>query len=66
MTVDEVKAEVRLLNLENIRHYPCTRSNMEDFYSMYNKYGVEAAQTIMIPPVFNGDLPRPSEFFGRK
>lgn len=33
---------------------------------MYNKYGVEAAQTIMIPPVFNGELPRPSEFFGRK
>ena len=63
MTVDEVKAEVQLLNLENIRSLPCTQSQREDFYSIYNKFGVEAARTIMIPPIFREECVKPSEFF---
>ena len=63
MTVDEVKEEVKLLNLENIRKFPCTNTQREDFYSLYNKFGVAAAQTIMIPPIFRGECVKPSEFF---
>ena len=64
MTVQEVKAEVQLLNLENIRNFPCTRSTCEDFYTMWQRFGPEAARTIMIPPIWEGDSPRPSEYFG--
>ena len=62
MTVDEVKEEVKLLNLENIRKFPCTNTQREDFYSLYNKFGVTAAQTIMIPPIFREECVKPSEF----
>lgn len=63
MTVEEVKAEVQLLNIENIRHYPCDRGKREDFYSLYNKYGIDTARAIMIKPIFEGVLPKPSEYF---
>jgi len=63
MTVDEAKQEVNLLTLENIKHYPCSPSKMDDFYSIFNRFGPEAARSIMIPPIFNGELPKPSEYF---
>lgn len=63
MTVEEVKAEVQLLNLNNIRKFPCGRSKSEDFYTMWQRFGPEAARTIMIPPIWEGTSPRPSEFF---
>ena len=63
MTVEEVKSEVQLLNLENIRKFPCTRSSCEDFYTMWQRFGPEAARTIMIPPIWEGTSPRPSEYF---
>jgi hypothetical protein len=63
MTVQEVKAEVQLLNLNNIRKFPCSRSKVEDFYTMWQRFGPEAARTIMIPPIWEGDSPRPSEYF---
>ena len=63
MTVEEVKAEVQLLNLENIRKYPCSRSKVDDFYSMWSRFGPEAARTIMIPPIWEGQTPLPSEVF---
>jgi len=63
MTVDEVKAEVQLLNLENIRDFPCSKGKIEDFYSLFNKFGPDAARCIMIPEIFRGELPKPSEFF---
>ena len=63
MTVEEVKAEVQLLNLENIRQYPCSRSKMDDFYSMWSRFGPEAARTIMIPSIWEGETPPPSEVF---
>ena len=64
MTVEEVKAEVQLLDLNNIKKYPCSRSKMDDFYSMWQRFGPEAARTIMIPPIWESKLPRPSEVFG--
>ena len=63
MTVEEVKEEVKLLSIENIRKYPCSRSKMEDFYNMWSRFGPEAARTIMIPPIWEGEYPRPSEVF---
>ena len=63
MTVQEVTAEVQLLTLENIRSFPCGRSRTEDFYNMWQKFGPEAARTNMIPAIWNGEVPRPSEVF---
>ena len=64
MTVEEVKAEVLLLNLDNIRQFDCSRSKTDDFYSMWGRFGPEAARTAMIPYIFNGKCSRPSAFFG--
>ena len=66
MTVAEVKEEVSLLTLQNIRKYPCSRSKREDFYTMWQRFGPQAARDIMIPPVWYGETPRPSEVFGDK
>ena len=63
MTIDEVRAEVLLLNIENIKKYPITRSLREDFYNMWQRFGPEAARTYMIPPVCNGDVILPSVVF---
>lgn len=63
MTVEDVKAEVQLLNLSNIRKFPCTRSKCEDFYTMWQRFGPQAARDIMIPAIWNGESPRPSEYF---
>lgn len=61
MTVEEVQKEVELLTIENIRKYPCSLSQRDDFYCMHNKFGVAAARQIMIPPIYRGELPLPSE-----
>lgn len=63
MTVEQVKAEVQLFTLENIRKFPCGRSKREDFYTMWQRFGPEAARTIMIPAVYYGEVPAPSEYF---
>ena len=63
MTVEQVKAEVQLLTLENIRKFPCSRTKREDFYTMWQRFGPEAARTIMIPAVWHGECPVPSEYF---
>ena len=63
MTVEEVKAEVQLLNLNNIKKYPCSRSTVDEFYSMWQRFGPESARTIMIPLIWEGETPRPSEYF---
>ena len=63
MTVAEVQQEVQLLNLDNIRKFPCGRGKVEDFYNMWSRFGPDAARTIMIPAIYNGEVPRPSEVF---
>ena len=65
MTVQEVKDEVLLLNLENIRHFPISESKRMDFYSLWNKYGPQAGRDILIPVVWYGQCPKPSEYFGK-
>lgn len=66
MTVSEVKEEVLLLNLENIRKFPCGSSKQQDFYTLWSRFGPQAARDIMIPPIWNNEVPRPSEFFASK
>jgi len=64
MTVQEVKDEVQLLNLDNIRHFPISESKRDDFYSLFNRFGPQAARDIMVPMVWYGYCPRPSVYFG--
>ena len=66
MTVEEVKAEVQLLNLDNIKLFDCNRSKIDDFYSMWGRFGPEAARTAMIPYIWEGKCSRPSEYFDIK
>jgi hypothetical protein len=63
MTVSDVEAEVLLLNLENIKKMPIPRSLLEDFYNMWQRFGPQAARTYMIPPIWNEEIVRPSEYF---
>ena len=62
MTVEQVKAEVLLLNLNNIRKFPVTRTVQEDFYTMWQRFGPQSARDIMIPQIWEGKCPVPSEF----
>ena len=62
MTVEEVKREVNLFTLEIIKNYPVSRSLREDFYTMWHRFGPQAARDYMIPAVWNGKCPRPSEY----
>ena len=66
LTVDEIKYEVSLLTIENIRKYPASRSKTEDFYNMWQRFGPQAARDIMIPYIWYGHGPKPSEVFPRK
>ena len=64
MTPSQVKDEVLLLNLDNIRHFPIPDGKRMDFYSLFNRFGPQAARDIMIPYVYYGYCPRPSQYFG--
>ena len=64
MTVEELKKEVQLLSLDNIKSYPCTRGKLDDFYTMWQRFGPQAARDIMMPPIWEGVYPKPSEVFG--
>ncbi len=61
MTVDEVKSEVMLLDIENIKKFPCSRALREDFYNMWQRFGPQAARDFMIPSLWKGFIPKPSE-----
>ena len=63
MSVQEVKDEVQLLNLENIRHFPISQSKRDDFYNLWTRYGPSAGRDILIPLVWYGECVRPSEYF---
>ena len=63
LTVEQVKEEVSLLTVEKIRQFPCTPSNCDSFYELWNRFGPDAARTAMIPYVWQGLVPLPSEFY---
>jgi hypothetical protein len=63
---EQVQEEVLLLDLENIKKFPCTPSLRDQFYSMWQRFGPQAARTATIPYVWQGKLPLPSEFLNAK
>ena len=66
MTVEQVKAEVMLLNVDNIQKFDCCQSKKEDFRNLWLRFGPQAGRDIMIPAIWNGECSLPSEFFGPK
>ena len=66
ITSEQVQNEVKLLDLSNIRSYPCTSSVRDQFYSMWQRFGPDAARTATIPYVWQGKMPLPSEYFSDK
>ena len=65
-TVDELKEELSVLTIENVKRYLPYKKRWDDFYSMWQRFGPEAARTIMIPYIWDGRLPSPKEAYGRR
>ena len=60
-TVDEFREELSSLTIENLKQYTGYRRKWDDFYSMWLRFGPDAARTILIPYIWDGRLPAPSE-----
>ena len=60
-TIDELKEELSALTLENIKGYLSYRKQWDDFYSMWLRFGPDAARTILIPYIWDGRAPSPKE-----
>ena len=56
-TVEELKEELSVLTLENIKRYPGLKSKWDDFYGMWLRFGPEAARTVLIPAIWTGEVP---------
>jgi len=56
-TVEQLKEELSVLTLENIKRYPEYKSKWDDFYEVWLRFGPDAARTILIPAVWTGELP---------
>ena len=65
MTVEQVKAEVMLLDVDNIQKFPCKEGKREDFRNLWLRFGPQAARDVMIPDIWYEKCPLPSEFFGK-
>lgn len=66
ISVEQVQDEVMLLNLYNIKKFACTTSLRDQFYSMWQRFGPQAARTATIPYIWQGKVPLPSEYFHAK
>ena len=66
ITPEQVQEEVLLLDLTNIKKIPCSPSLRDQFYSMWQRFGPQAARTATIPYVWQGKMPLPSEYFNVK
>ena len=60
-SVETLQEELKEITIENIKKYPSYKSKWDDFYSMWQRFGPDAARTILIPYIWDGRLPRPSE-----
>ena len=60
-SVEQLKEELSHITLENVKQYKEYKLRWDDFYSMWLRFGPEAARTIMIPPVWDGRIPSPKE-----
>ena len=64
LTPGQVKDEVMLITIDNIRNFPISESKILDFYSLWSRFGPQAARDVMIPLVYYGYCPLPSEYLG--
>ncbi len=60
-TVQELQEELKEITVENIKTYTGYEDKWDDFYSMWQRFGPEAARTILISYIWDGRLPAPSE-----
>ena len=58
--VEKLQKELQLLTLENIKLFPEYARKWDDFYSVWQKFGPDAARTILIPYIWDGTFPWPS------
>ena len=60
-TVDSLIEELSVITLENIKQYTEYHPQWDDFYSMWLRFGPDAARTILIPYIWDGRLPAPTD-----
>ena len=60
-SVTDLQEELKTITIENIKKYPSYRTKWDDFYSMWQRFGPESARTILIPYIWDGRFPAPSE-----
>lgn len=60
-TVEQLKEELAVLTLENIKRFPGLKSKWDDFYEVWLRFGPEAARTVLIPYIWDGRLPSVAE-----
>ena len=63
-SVAELQEELSVLTLNNIKKYLPYKEKWDDFYSMWLRFGPDAARTILIPYVWDERLPSPKECHG--
>ena len=62
-TVEDLKEELSVLTLENIKKYKGLKPKWDDFYEVWLRFGPEAARTVLIPSIWSGKLPSPKEAY---
>ena len=60
-TVEQLKEELAVLTLENIKRYPGLKSKWDDFYEVWLRFGPDAARTLLLPYIWDGRLPTVAE-----
>ena len=60
-SVEQLQEELSVLTLNNIKKYPAYKKKWDDFYSMWLRFGPDAARTILIPYIWDGRYPSPPE-----
>ena len=65
ITVEQIRKEVMILNVDNIEKFPCKEGKREDFRNLWLRFGPQAGRDVMIPAIWNGECPLPSEYFGK-
>ena len=61
---EELQTELSVITLENVKTYKEYKDNWDDFYSMWLRFGPEAARTNLIPYIWDGRIPSPKEVKG--
>jgi len=61
---EELVKELSVVTLENVKQYKPYKDNWDDFYSMWLRFGPDAARTNLIPYIWDGRLPSPKEVKG--